>query len=141
MFHVVHEVLPSRVVTNGDLPWSEMELRFDRDENPDLAAVQEQLRARVTNRMVSFPPTFHMSITRKLHWRSAELRDQFLAGANAAVSRWRAANPRGVVLTADPAAPRANDTNLGVSEPELASPGGLYLFWNRNDIRAYFPPT
>ena len=136
-----HRVLPSRLVTNDDLPWSEMELLFDRDENPDLMAVQEQLRAAYTNRLVSFPPTFHMTITRKLHWRSAALRDQFLAGGNAAIQQWRAANPWGVVLGADPAAFRANDTNIGVTEPELASPGGLYLYWNRNNVKAYFPPA
>lgn len=133
-------VLPSRLVTNGDLPWSEMELRFDRSENPDLANVQERLRALFTNRMVSFPASFHMSITRKLHWRSDEHKESFLAAGNAAIQRWRAANPNGVVLRPDPAAPVANDTSLGVTMPELASPGGLYLYWNRNDIRGYFPP-
>ena len=70
------------------------------------------------------------------------------AKGNAVIQKWRAANPLGVVLTADPLAVQANATTMngtamndGVTETELTSPGGLYLYWNRNDIKAYFPPT
>ena len=58
---------------------------FDTKDNPDLVAVQDAMRKLFTNRKVSWPDHFHMSIARKAHWRSAKLRKEFLDVGNAVI--------------------------------------------------------
>ncbi len=127
---------PSYVRLNDDSP-PEYELRFQPEDNPELYALYETLLEKFRNPTREAGDPFHMSITRKVEFRSASLRDAWLEQSDAVVDRWRAQYPDGVILTPDPA-----ELERGAVTPEEVSvPGGVYLFWNRNLLRRYFPPT
>jgi len=127
---------PSYVRLNPDDP-PEYELRFQPEDNPELYALYEDLLREFTNPTREAGDPFHMSITRKVIFRSADLQEAWLEQSNSIVDQWRAQHPDGVVLTPDPVELERGN----VTPRELDEPGGIYLFSNRNEIRRYFPPT
>ena len=127
---------PSYVRLNDEDP-PEFELRFEPQDNPELYALYETLLARITNPTRELGNPFHMTISRKVVFRSPERSEAWLEQSNAVVEEWRLAYPDGIVLTPDPA-----ELDRGtITLDEWENPGGIYLFWNRNEIRQYFPPT
>lgn len=127
---------PSYVRLNDDNP-PEFELRFEPQDNPELYALYETLLARITNPTRELGDPFHMTISRKVVFRSPERGEAWLKYCNAVVEEWRSAYSDGIVLTPDPA-----ELDRGtITREELENPGGIYLFWNRNEIHRYFPPT
>ena len=109
------------------------------EDNPELFELYEQLVGAFANRNfeVDRASKFHMTVARKLSFRSAEAKSDFLARGEAAVEAWRQKYPDGALLTPD-----ERKVTLGhVSQEEVDNPGGVYLFLGRNNVRRYFPPT
>jgi hypothetical protein len=124
---------PSKAALNDDSP-AEWELVFTAKDNPTLAAVQAELREKFNNRLRELPDKFHMSIARKLAFRSPKDEKGFLDKAQEEVARWRSMYPDGTILTPD-------RNTKGITQQEVDQPGGLYLFGNRNSILRYYPPS
>jgi len=124
---------PSYATLNTDSP-PEFELRFARDENPTMVAVQSSLTSRFHNRLRELPDHFHMSIARKVRFRSSSNKKAFLDKGHGEVVRWRKQYPQGTVLI-----PEAHTEE--VKQQEIDQPGGIYLFGNRNEILKYYPPV
>jgi hypothetical protein len=136
------KVKPSFVQLNDDEP-PEFELRFMAEDNPSLRLAHEIIDPEFINRnrnaetFTDYKFHFHMSITRKISFRSFEDRARFLQHAAEVVEHWRMMYPDGVLLQPDP----REDLAGKLHPDEIAKPGGLYLFWGRNKVVAYFPPT
>lgn len=126
-------VKPTAAALNGDDP-PEWELNFSAKDNPGLVALQAQLAGLFQNRLRELPDHLHMSVARKVRFRSAGGEAAFKARAGVEVARWRARYPHGAVLTPEVGAE-------GVTQLEADRPGGIYLFSNRNTILKYYPPA
>merc|ERR1712203_1085811 len=129
-------IKPSFVRLNPYSP-PEFELRFEKGDNPTLWAAYNKVRSQIQNRNSEIYTGFHMSITRKIEFRSPEDEKAFLVRGQEAVEHWRKIYPNGTLLQPS----EREELNGNLLTDEYAIPGWLYLFWNRNDIRAYFPPT
>jgi len=137
-------ITPSLVKRGGD----EFELRFDLEKkegvevekwaNWQLRFVMNQLFELLDNPCRFCPGPHHMSYVRKAGFRSPEHMKQYCEKIDGVVRKWRERGP--IMLE-----PEKDPTKLGYpSEPlgsELESPGGVYLFKNRNEPIEYFAPN
>ena len=126
----VMKCLPTSLILNDDSP-PEIEIRFDPIESEDslpanwpLLFLQHQLFDAFKFPGRFTPGAFHSTIVRKAVFRSEERKNEYVQQCNDIIQSWK--TPQ--ILT-----PSSNERFLG-SDMDNQSPGGIYLFRNRNKI-------
>jgi len=117
------KVKPLKLQLNNDSP-PELELRFEADNTSAIWQFYTQLLANTNRPCTEEGSPFHMTIARKVAFRSEELMNEFLQKGNEIVQTWRQEYPDGVALGTE---------DIGY--------GHAYLFLNRNEIVYEFKPT
>jgi len=140
-------ITPSFVMRNRDVP-PEFELKFDLEPkegveveqwaNWQLRFVMNQLFELLDNPCRFCPGPHHMSYVRKAGFRSPEHMKQYCEKIDGVVRKWRERGPIMLEPEKDPTKPGYPSEPLG---SELESPGGVYLFKNRNEPIEYFAPN
>jgi len=129
------EVLPTKVQLNSDSP-PELELRFDMPWGPDfvettselppnwqLRFIHNQLFKHFYNPSRYCPSPFHVTIARKVEFRSDEHKEAYFSMCEAVLKKWKLAGPR--PLNANP----------------VDNKSGIWLFTDRTKPTHFFPPN
>merc|ERR1711935_213212 len=140
-------ITPSYVLKNADTP-PEIELKFDLERqmgvevekwpNWQLRFVMNQIFELLDTPARWCPGPHHMTFTRKAGFRSPKHMQQYFEKVDGVVRKWRERGPIILEPEKDPSKPGYPSEPLG---SELDSPGGVYLFKNRNEPIEYFAPN
>jgi len=132
------QVVPTAVVANPDAP-PELEIRFDMRQGSDdkslpinwqLHFVHNQLFRHFQFASRFCPGAFHSTILRKAEFRSPQHRQDYFDRCAQVIAGW---SP--TLLQHDPSNDTPNIQRLS------DTPGGIYLFRDRNTITHYFGPN